>query len=89
MDARTKEISTIDSAIDRALAENRIVGAVVLVAHDGAIVYHQAAGLADRERGSASDRGVLGCEQRCCALSNLYDDPAGAHAPQRRALRIR
>ena len=52
MDARTKEISTIDSAIDRALAENRIVGAVVLVAHDGAIVYHQAAGLADRERGT-------------------------------------
>jgi len=40
----------IDSAIDRALAENRIVGAVVLVARDGEIVYRRAAGLADRER---------------------------------------
>lgn len=45
--------SAIDSAIDRALAENRIVGAVVLVAQDGDIVYRRAAGLADRERGTA------------------------------------
>src|SRR5947209_17196292 len=41
---------TIDSAIDRALAENRIVGAVALVAQNGEIVYRRAAGLADRER---------------------------------------
>ena len=41
----------IDSAIDRALAEQRIVGAVVLIAQDGEIVYRRAAGLADRERG--------------------------------------
>jgi CubicO group peptidase (beta-lactamase class C family) len=41
---------TIDAAIDRALGEARIVGAVVLVARDGAIVYRRAAGLADRER---------------------------------------
>ncbi|TMJ00111.1 MAG: beta-lactamase family protein [Alphaproteobacteria bacterium] len=44
--------SAIDSAIDRALAEARIVGAVVLVAQDGEIVYRCAAGLADRERGT-------------------------------------
>jgi CubicO group peptidase (beta-lactamase class C family) len=44
--------SAIDSAIDRALAEARIVGAVVLVAQDGDIVYRRAAGLADRERGT-------------------------------------
>lgn len=43
--------SAIDSALDRALAEQRIVGAVVLVAQDGEIVYRRAAGLADRERG--------------------------------------
>ena len=42
----------IDSAIDRALGENRIVGAVVLVAQDGEVVYRRAAGLADRERGT-------------------------------------
>jgi len=41
----------IDAAIDQALVDARIVGAVVLVARDGAIVYRRAAGLADRERG--------------------------------------
>ena len=41
---------TIDAAIDQALADARIVGAVVLVARDGSIVYRRAAGLADRER---------------------------------------
>jgi len=44
--------SAIDSAIDRALAEQRIVGAVVLIAQDGDIVYRRAAGLADRESGT-------------------------------------
>ncbi|HEV8330119.1 MAG TPA: serine hydrolase domain-containing protein [Steroidobacteraceae bacterium] len=39
----------IDGAIDRAIAEKRIVGAVVLVSHDGKVVYQRAAGLADRE----------------------------------------
>ena len=43
----------VDSAIDRALAEQRIVGAVVLIARGGDIVYRRAAGLADRERGIA------------------------------------
>jgi CubicO group peptidase (beta-lactamase class C family) len=43
---------TIDAAIEQALGEARIVGAVVLVARDGAIVYRRAAGLADRERGT-------------------------------------
>ena len=39
----------IDGAIDRAITEKRIVGAVVLVSHDGKLVYQRAAGLADRE----------------------------------------
>jgi len=41
----------IDPVIDRALAEHRLVGAVVLVARDGKVVYRRAAGLADREAG--------------------------------------
>ncbi|MGO4727821.1 MULTISPECIES: serine hydrolase domain-containing protein [unclassified Inquilinus] len=41
----------IDAAIDRALAEKRIVGTVVLAAQDGQLVYRRAAGLADREAG--------------------------------------
>ncbi|QCN99536.1 class A beta-lactamase-related serine hydrolase (plasmid) [Azospirillum argentinense] len=41
----------LDPVIDRALSEKRIVGAVVLVAKDGRIVYRRAAGHADREAG--------------------------------------
>lgn len=39
----------LDAVVDAALQEQRIVGAVVLVARDGKLVYHRAAGLADRE----------------------------------------
>jgi CubicO group peptidase (beta-lactamase class C family) len=50
----------LDQAIDGAIAEQRIVGAVVLVARDGRLVYHRAAGLADREAGRAlSEDGVF------------------------------
>ncbi|UAL12477.1 serine hydrolase domain-containing protein [Caulobacter segnis] len=41
----------IDGVLDRAIAEQRLVGVVVLVARDGKLVYHRAAGLADREAG--------------------------------------
>jgi CubicO group peptidase (beta-lactamase class C family) len=50
MDANVTDTAAIDSAIDQALAEKRIVGGVVLVMQDGAIAYRRAAGLADRER---------------------------------------
>ena len=39
----------LDKVVDAALAEHRLVGTVVLVARDGKVVYHRAAGLADRE----------------------------------------
>lgn len=39
----------VDDALDRALAERRLVGAVVLIARDGELVYRRAAGQADRE----------------------------------------
>jgi CubicO group peptidase (beta-lactamase class C family) len=39
----------VDAALDQALAEHRIVGAVVLIDQDGKTVYQRAAGLADRE----------------------------------------
>jgi len=41
----------LDQVIDRAITEKKIVGLVALVARDGRIVYHRAAGLADRETG--------------------------------------
>jgi CubicO group peptidase (beta-lactamase class C family) len=41
----------VDAAMDRAIAEHRIVGAVVDVLRDGEPVYRRAAGYADRETG--------------------------------------
>jgi hypothetical protein len=43
----------IDAVITRALSESRSVGTVVLIAHNGELVYQHAAGLADRESGTA------------------------------------
>ena len=39
----------VSGAIDAALSQQRLVGVVVLIAHDGEIIYRRAAGLADRE----------------------------------------
>jgi CubicO group peptidase (beta-lactamase class C family) len=39
----------IDPVLDRAIAAQKLVGTVVLVARDGKVVYARAAGLADRE----------------------------------------
>lgn len=41
-----------DAALDAAVREQRVVGAVLLVARDGHLVYHRAVGLADREAGT-------------------------------------
>lgn len=50
-DAQPPSFASLDSSIDRAIEERRIVGAVVLVAHKREIVFHRAAGYADREQG--------------------------------------
>lgn len=41
----------VQAAVQRALDERHLVGAVVLVARDGALIHRQAAGWADRESG--------------------------------------
>lgn len=46
---QAKMIQQLDKAIDSALTEQRIVGAVVLVSQNGQLIYHHAAGFADRE----------------------------------------
>ncbi|WP_183292890.1 serine hydrolase domain-containing protein [Cupriavidus alkaliphilus] len=43
----------VDAVIRQALDQQRLVGAVVLVSRDGALVHQQAAGLADRENGQS------------------------------------
>ena len=49
----TSLASRIDAAAGSALADKRIVGAVILVMRDGAVAHHAAYGLADREAGVA------------------------------------
>ncbi|EPX57278.1 Beta-lactamase class C protein [Cystobacter fuscus DSM 2262] len=39
----------LDAVIEQALADKRVVGTVVVVARDGQVIYHRAAGEADRE----------------------------------------
>ena len=55
----TPEHPALDKAIDDALLERRIVGTVVLVAHDGRLIYRRAAGLADREAGRPMDEHLV------------------------------
>ncbi|MCD4512061.1 beta-lactamase family protein [Brucella pseudogrignonensis] len=43
----------IDATIDKALSEKRIVGTVVLIAYDGAIIHRRSAGSLDRAIGTA------------------------------------
>lgn len=38
---------SLDPVIEKAITEKRLVGAVVLVALDGKLIYHRAAGYAD------------------------------------------
>jgi CubicO group peptidase (beta-lactamase class C family) len=46
--------SGLDQALDRAIAEQRIVGGVLLVAHRGQVVYERAVGSSDRDAGRAT-----------------------------------
>ncbi|WP_223164675.1 serine hydrolase domain-containing protein [Massilia mucilaginosa] len=49
--ADTAMPARLDAVIERALAERRLVGAVVLVAQGARLIYRNAAGMADREQG--------------------------------------
>lgn len=51
--------SAVDVALDTALSEQRLIGAVVLIAVDGQIRYARAAGWADRETRRAMNRDAL------------------------------
>lgn len=46
---RSRTTERIDRVVERAIAEERIVGTAVLLARDGEIVYERTAGFADRE----------------------------------------
>lgn len=59
----------IDAVIDGAIAAERIVGAIVLVALDGEMIHSRAAGLADRETGMAMQTGSI---FRLASVSKLF-----------------
>jgi CubicO group peptidase (beta-lactamase class C family) len=48
----TRLARRLDAVLEGAVADQRVVGAMVLVARDGAVVYHRAIGQADREAGA-------------------------------------
>lgn len=52
-------VAHLDRAIDTAVAERRIAGTVVLVAHGGEVVYRRAAGLADIEAGRPMEQDTV------------------------------
>ncbi|AWK88416.1 serine hydrolase domain-containing protein [Azospirillum thermophilum] len=75
----------LDSVVDRAVAEQRIVGTVVLVAEDGRIVYRRAAGLADREsRRPMREDAVF----RLASVSKPFVTVAALALAERGALRL-
>lgn len=49
LEAGGAALGRVDAVIDAAVAEKRLVGAVVLIAYDGKLVLRRAAGLANRE----------------------------------------
>jgi CubicO group peptidase (beta-lactamase class C family) len=65
MTRMTRLARHVDCVIDGAIARERIVGTVVLVAVDGELVYHRAAGYANRETGQRM------CEDTVCRLASV------------------
>ena len=56
---RARWTKRLDAVIDAAVAEERIVGTVVMVAEHGEIVYARAAGFADREAGKPAAQDTI------------------------------
>ncbi|MDR5859256.1 beta-lactamase family protein [Halomonas eurihalina] len=59
----------LDAAIDQALADNLVVGAVVMVARKGALIYRRAAGLLDREASTPMREDAI---FRLASVTKLY-----------------
>ncbi|KFG96038.1 beta-lactamase [Burkholderia paludis] len=49
----------VDGVLERTLSEQRLVGAVILIAQAGQVVYRRAAGMADREAGKPMQEDAL------------------------------
>ncbi len=67
--------SAVDAVLDNSLTQGRLVGAVVLVARDGQILYHRAVGFADREAGTPMREDTI---FRLASASKVYTTMATA-----------
>lgn len=87
--------AAIDTLLDRALAEQRLVGAVILIQRDGRPFYEKAVGFADREAGApmradtvfrlaSMTKPVVSAAILACAEAGLLsiDDPVTRFLPQ-------
>jgi CubicO group peptidase (beta-lactamase class C family) len=75
----------VDNVIEGALRRERLVGAVVMVSLDGALVYARAAGLADRERGASTQLDTI---FRAASLSKPITSAAALALVERNLLSL-
>lgn len=77
--------SSLDRAIEGAIAEKRIVGTLVTVLRDGDVIYRRAAGLADREGGRAMDENLV---FRLASLTKPIVSAAAMHFVETGTIRL-
>ena len=75
----------IDAVIDKNLSENRVMGAVVLVAYNGELIYHRAAGYADREAKKPMQENAI---FRLSSVSKLYTTLAAAALIEKKRMKL-
>lgn len=75
----------LDKAIDCAIAQSRIVGAVVLVSRNGETIYRRAAGLADREADAPMREDAI---FRLASISKPYVTAAAMRLAERGAIAL-
>lgn len=75
----------LDAVLEKAIASQRLVGGVVLVAHNGKIVYSKAAGYADREHKQPMLENTI---FRFASVSKAFTSMAAASLLQQGKLRL-
>jgi CubicO group peptidase (beta-lactamase class C family) len=75
----------VDTVIDSAITEKRLVGTVVLVLRDGQVVYQRAAGMADREAGRQMSEGTI---FRLASITKPLVSAATLHLVEQGRLRL-
>lgn len=77
--------SALDAVLENAIKQQRLVGSVVLVAHQDTLVYRKAAGHADREQGLAMEENTI---FRLASVTKAFTTLAAAVLLQRGKMRL-